>query len=212
MLGEDGSLIADYTRRRGVIHSEIVSPAQRPDWALVRNTLWIEAAKAESRRNSIEAREFQAAIPAGLSADQAQILAREFAAQMVEKHRFVIDISIHKDNRKAWDGEYKNFEGYHVHFLATTRRITDAGFREKTRELDVKSSGLVRYWREQWANTANAALARSGSLNRIDHRSHKDRMIDRKPTTPLGPKFTALERRGIKTSRGDVLRQLNPGK
>lgn len=194
MYGANGKVVADYTLRRGVLHSEIVAPKLCPPWVRTRNELWIEVARAEKRRNSVEAREFEVAIPVGITQSDAIKLAAIFANALVEKHRVVVDFSLHADSRKNWQGTDKNFAGFHVHFLMSTRRIYEGGFGEKTRELDVKHTGMVRYWRERWEQIANEFMHGLGINARIDHRSNKDQQKSRPTLKHLGPKITGRER------------------
>lgn len=208
MRGGDNEIVADYSRRKGVTHCEIVTPVKCPAWANDRNALWIEAAKAEKRVNSIEAREFEVSIPYGLSRDASVDLSRAFARELIEKHGFVIDFSLHLDNRKDWTGAYKNQNGRHVHFLATTRRIDAHGFTEKTRELDVRSSGMVLHWRKRWEELANEFLSKNENEKKIDHRSNRARGILIPPTRYLGHKITALERKGIRTELGKLNQEI----
>ena len=208
MRGENGEIVADYTRRKGVLFSKIVAPPLAPKWVLDRQSLWINACAKETRKNSVEAREFEVAIPSGLSIEEATELVEHFAIELVKKHRFVIDFSLHSDSRTDWTGAKKNFMGYHAHMTATTRRIDADGFNEKTREFDDQKSGVIYFWRRRWAELANEHLERAGLATRIDHRSHKNRGINREPTKHLGPSIVALERRGIKTRHGDYARSL----
>src|SRR5450830_1209024 len=71
MRGQNGDIVADYRRRTGVLHSQIITPSRAPIWATDRQLLWLKASAKESRKNSVEAREFEAAIPAGLSHEEA---------------------------------------------------------------------------------------------------------------------------------------------
>jgi hypothetical protein len=48
----------DYTRKRGVMHRQIVLPPGAPPWAANREQLWNAAEAAETRKNSTVAREF----------------------------------------------------------------------------------------------------------------------------------------------------------
>ncbi|WP_217539573.1 MobA/MobL family protein, partial [Stenotrophomonas sp. GbtcB23] len=76
-----------------------------------------------------------------------------------------IQASIHSPGTR--DG--RNF---HVHILATTRRMTPDGFGDKTRELDGGSSGRseVEWVRATVAELTNAHLALAGIDARVDHR------------------------------------------
>ena len=211
--------IHDYTRKQGVVHSEIVAPDQAPEWAQDRSKLWNAAEKAETRKNSVVAREWEVAIPYGLSQEQAADLVREYAREIVERHGIAVDFALHQDNPKAWDGSEKGAKGLHAHILGSTRRLGRDGFTEKSRELDDKTNraelgGLSRgamevmHWRERWAIVANRSLERAGLDGRIDHRSLKAQGISRDPTAHLGPSATALERRGIETEIGRANRGL----
>lgn len=207
MYADNGALAADYTRRRGVLFSQIILPASSPTWAETRNSLWVEAARAETRKNSIEAREFEATIPYGVQLEDAIAMCSQFATELVVTHGFAVDLSLHADNRKNWMGVNKNPDGYHCHFLATTRRLEPGGFTKKTRELDIKASGMIRHWRERWAELANSFLANSGSAQKVSHLSNYSRGIESEPTRPLGHKTVALERQGIRTRIGEINRE-----
>ncbi|MGI4720391.1 MAG: MobA/MobL family protein [Janthinobacterium lividum] len=209
IVAEDGSLIADYRPRKGVLFSRIIAPSNSPEWAFNRNELWLRASSIERRNNSVEAREFEVAIPNGIDQEAAIKLADEFATEIVSRHRCVVDFSLHADSRKNWDGTQKNFDGLHVHFLLTTRRLSQEGFGEKTRELDIRGSGEVTHWRERWATLANVVFDKKGMSTRIDHRSNQLRGIDRDPSRPLGHKIVAVERRGKRTVLGNHLRALS---
>jgi hypothetical protein len=188
----------DYSKKQGIEHTEIFSPADSPEWVQDRGALWNAAEAAELRKNSTVAREFEVAFPDELNPSERLSLVRGFAQSIVERHRCVVDIALHEPSR---DGDERN---HHAHIMLTTRRITPNGFAEKTRELDEKKSGEVVYWREQWANHSNRALERSGSQSRIDHRSLKDQGIDREPTIKMGYGAVALEFDDKRTERGDI--------
>jgi hypothetical protein len=51
-------------------------------------------------------------------------------------------------------------------------------------------------------------LEQKGLEERIDHRTLKAQGIDREPTIHMGAEATALERRGIRTERGDYNREI----
>ena len=80
---------------------------------------------------------------------------------------------------------------------------------KKTRVLDDRKTGPkeVIKLRELAADIINEHLAAAHSDIRVDHRSFKERGIDREPTTHLGPAATEMERRGEQTDRGEMNRQ-----
>ena len=191
----------DYSKKRDVIHSEIFLPPNAPSWANDRQQLWNEVERAEKRKNSTVAREFEVALPNELNKEQRIALVQDFAKQIVARHGCAVDAHLHDDK-----GSYKSKENQHAHIMLTTRRLEPEGFTKKTRELDEKKSGEVVYWREQWAKTANEHLREYGI--EIDHRSLKDQGLEREPTIKMGAAASALERKGIKTDRGDINREV----
>lgn len=199
----------DYTKKGGVLHSEIFLPDDAPDWAADRQQLWNKAEEAETRKNSTVAREFEVALPKELDEQQRIELVQDFAKQIVARHGCAVDAHLHDDDSRRTN------QNHHAHIMLTTRKLEQDGFTNKTRELDQKQSGEVVYWREQWAKTANEHLRDNGIEKHIDHRSLKDQGLEREPTIKMGVNASALERKGIKTERGDHNRAVtayNPDK
>lgn len=126
---------------------------------------------------------------------------QDFAKQIVARHGCAVDAHLHDDK-----GSYKSKDNQRAHIMLSTRRLEPEGFTKKTRELDERKSGEVIYWREQWAKTANEHLREYGI--EIDHRSLKDQGLEREPTIKMGMAASALERKGIKTDRGDINREV----
>ncbi len=190
-------VIHDYQRRHGVEAAVLVLPDTAPDWASDRARLWNAAEQAETRKNSTVAREFEIALPAELDAGERQRLAADFARELVVRHGCAADVAIHRPGRT---GDSRN---HHAHILLTTRRLTAAGFAEKTRELDDLKSGEIGRWRARFADLQNERLREAGVAARVDHRSLEAQGSDREATIHLGPTATALERRGVPTRLGE---------
>ena len=160
----------DYSRRDGVDGAEIVAPEGAPEWARDRERLWNEAEAAEKRKDSQVAREVRVALPRELDPEQRHGLVREFAKAEFAERGMVADVSYH-------DGNSGN---PHAHVLLTTRELNSDGFGAKDRSWNSKE--LLSGWREQWAESANRALGRAGSRDRIDHRTlaaQRDEAIER---------------------------------
>lgn len=153
----------------------------------------------KKRKNSTVAREFEFALPAELNEEEQEKLVIKLSNEIVDRHGCVVDYAMHSPSIYAVEEDEK--KNKHVHILATTRRINENGFGEKTRELDDKKSGEINFWRKRFADLTNEALAAAGSNASVDHRSHAERGIERAPTTHMGPAATALKRRGEATSR-----------
>ena len=192
----------DYTRRRGVECAFMVAPVDAPEWAHRPEDLWNAAERAETRINSRVAREVELALPAFLSPRERQAIAEEFARTLVQRYGVAATVAIHEPGK----GDERN---YHTHILFTTREMTPDGLGKKTRVLDDRKTGPqeVTKLRELAADIINRQLAAVNSDIRVDHRSFKDRGIEREPTTHLGPAASEMERRGEQTERGDINRE-----
>jgi hypothetical protein len=193
----------DYTRRRGVEAAFSVMSGDAPKWAHNPESLWNAAERAETRKNSTLAREVELSLPALLSPGERQRIAEQFAAALVERYRVAVSVAIHAPGGKGDD------RNYHAHILFTTREMTPDGLGKKTRVLDDRKTGPqeVVKLRELAADIINQSLTAANSDIRVDHRSFKDRGIEREPTAHLGPAASEMERSGRKTERGDINRE-----
>lgn len=191
--------VHDYSRKKGIEYSEIITS---DGTTITRENLWNAAEEAEKRKDAKVAREWEIALPAELSKDQQRELAKSFANELVARYGVAADLCIHAPSK---DSDARN---QHAHILTTTR-VFDAGqLGAKTRVLDSpKTSGKeVEAVRQLWAVMVNLALERAGHMERIDARSLAAQGIERAPSIHLGPTATAMERRGIRTERGDLNR------
>jgi ATP-dependent exoDNAse (exonuclease V) alpha subunit len=199
---ERTGLVFDYSRKRGVEHSEIVLPSATREaaWAHDRARLWNAAELAEKRKDARVAREYEVALPHELNAAQRRDLVRAFAQDLAERHGGAIDVAIHRPHR---EGDTRN---HHAHLLATTRVVGDSGLGAKTaiewKDADRAQRGLeagrieVTAIRSRWAAIVNEHLQEHGHAARIDHRTLEAQGVDREPTYHKGPAVTAIERRG----------------
>ena len=208
----------DYTRKRDVVHSEILLPPGAPAWGCERSTLWNAAEAAEKRKDARVARDYEVALPKELSREEGIALVRDFSQGLVERYGVAVDFNVHRDDPRHWDGSEKGYLGYHAHILATTRKLGIGGFGDKAEpelsDAKRKSLGLgdgaseVAQVRQRWQVCANRHLEQADQAQRIDCRSLKDQGIDREPTIHLGPYATELERRGVRSELGDVNRRI----
>ena len=211
----------DYTRKQGVLHTEIVLPANAPAWAEDRGELWNRVEAAERRGDAIVAREIQLSLPHELPHETRRDLALDFAGHIADKYGLAVDCAIHAPSR---DGDERN---HHAHLLICQRPFDETGregFGNKSRVFDPiaqKRAGeepIVDELREYWALTLNQALDRAGVRDSdgatvmVDHRSFDRRGIDREPTIKEGVAATGIERRGEHSDRAaenDNIRERN---
>ena len=196
-------VVWDFTRKYGVVHSEIIAPTDAPSWARDRAELWNAAERAEDtstrRHSATTGRDIILALPHELSDAQRIAVVQEFAAGLVDRYGVAVDFAIHAPDRH---GDERN---YHAHVLMTTRQIGANGLGAKTRELDSFRTGPreIEAIRQQWERIGNRALEGAGIDERIDCRSYVDRGIDREATMHLGPVVSGMERNGEGSDLGD---------
>jgi ATP-dependent exoDNAse (exonuclease V) alpha subunit len=194
---EYDGIIHDYTRKTGIVHSEILAPSNAPDWVKCRSILWNEVEKTERRSVSRLAREIEVSLPIELNSQQQLELVRDFAYDCFVKEGMIADIAIHDKK----DGNP------HAHIMLTTREISKEGFTVKNRNWD-KREMLQNKWRPMWAEKVNQHLKEKGIEQRIDHRSYEEQGIEKIPTVHKGKSVTRLEKRGVKTRVGDINREI----
>ena len=99
LVDERTGEIHDYTRKQGVIHSEVLTPANTPEWMADRTQLWNAVEAVETRKNSQLAREIQLSLPHELTHDQRRELVRDFVQEQFVDRGMSADINIHLPDR-----------------------------------------------------------------------------------------------------------------
>jgi Ti-type conjugative transfer relaxase TraA len=203
IVDERLGVVWDFTRKYGVLHSEIMAPADAPSWVSDRAELWNAAERAEDkstrRQNATTGRDIIVALPHELSDAQRLAAVREFVAGLVERYGVAVDFAIHAPDR------HSDERNYHAHVLMTTRQIGANGFGAKTRALDSFTTGPreIEAIRREWERIGNRALEQAGIAERIDARSYADQGLDREATVHLGPVASGMERNGEGSDLGD---------
>jgi len=206
----------DYRRKQGVEYSQIILPQPAESFfnqthtntpnkdQSQRELLWNLAEETETRKNSVVAREVRVALPNELTKDQRKSLTEQFSKELLSRYQVGIDINIHEPHKQ---GDHRN---YHAHILITTRRFTKDGLGKKKRELDDLKTGReeIRWIRKTWADITNDHLNEQNIEARIDHRSYEEQGINKIPGINMGVAATAMERRGIRTEKGDINREI----
>ena len=88
--------VKHYPEKRGIVHNEILLPANAlPEYA-DRNTLWNAAEAVEKQWNSQLARRWVLTIPREIPPDQYAVLVREFCQQQFVSKGMIADFAIHE--------------------------------------------------------------------------------------------------------------------
>lgn len=202
----------DFTRKKGIVHTEILLPENAPPEFLNREILWNTVEHAEKRRDSRTAREIILALPRELTLETSKALVRKFVSVCFISLGMCADICIHAGlNKNKNHNETKRKEIFlhnpHAHIMLTDRPVRNKGFCDK-KNPDWNSTQYLNQWRECWANFQNEAFIRKGLKVRVSHESYKKRGIDRELTKHLGPVIMAMERRSINTKLGNENRAI----
>ena len=214
----------DYTRKRGVVHTEILLPPHAPPSFSDRATLWNSVELYEKAGNAQLAREIDAALPIELSREEQIRLVREYCSSQFVSRGMCVDFAIHDtdsgnphchimltmrplDERGAWAAKSKK----EYDLDENGERIRLPSGRYKTHKVDLtgwndKDNTLL--WRKAWADFTNDFLERNGSPERIDHRSNAERGIDEIPTVHMGVAACQMEKKGIATEKGELNRSI----
>jgi hypothetical protein len=199
----------DYTRKGGVVHTEILLPANAPAEYTDRNALWNAVEKIEKQKNAQLAREVEVALPMELTMDQNIALVRKYVRENFVNAGMVADVCVHAPDREK--------PNPHAHIMLTMRPFNDdKTWGTKIKKVNKKpvyttdwnNREKAEQWRAAWAGAVNAELAQSGFAETVDHRSYVRQGIDKIPSVHLGVSATQMERRGIVTERGDINRDI----
>ena len=113
---------SDYTRKGGVICSDILLPSHAPPEYADRQTLWSAVEKAERGKNAQLAYSFDIALQNEFSLEENIALARQFLLENFVSRGMVVDFAVHQPDRE--DGGIPN---PHFHVLCPIRPIEQNG-------------------------------------------------------------------------------------
>ena len=178
-----------------------MAPKDAPEWAHDRNDLWNEAERAEKRKDSQLAREFEISLPHELTEQQREWLVKDFAREAFVRKGYAVDIAIHAPDK---DSDERN---HHAHLMVTMRTLGPEGFAAK-KDRALNKGEQLDEWRGQWADLANRHLERHGHSERIDHRSLEGQGIEREPTVHVGYAGMEIDARGGQSDRMEALREV----
>ncbi|WP_288979503.1 MobQ family relaxase, partial [uncultured Parvimonas sp.] len=221
---EYDGIVHDFTRKGGIVYTEILLPQNAPQEFVNRSVLWNSVEKIEKSKNSQLAREIEIALPKELNREKQINLVREYVKENFVKVGMCADISLHDKN----DGNP------HAHILLTMRplnkdktwgakskkeyildengeKVKLKNGNYKTRKLntvDWNEQDKAEQWRKAWADITNKYLEKNSIQEKVDHRSYQRQGIEQIPTIHLGVSATQMEKKGIATDRGNINREI----
>ena len=216
--------VKHYPEKRGIVHNEILLPANAPRSYADRNTLWNAAEAVEKQWNSQLARRWVLTIPREIPPDQYAALVRDFCNQQFVSKGMCVDFAIHDKG----DGNP------HAHVMLTMRAMDEHGkWLPKSRKVyDLDENGeriklpsgrwkshkedtvdwndrkYCEIWRHEWEVIQNRYLEANDRPERVDLRSYARQGLDIVPTVHEGAAVRQMEKRGIQTNIGNLNREI----
>ena len=218
--------VKHYPEKRGIVHNEILLPANAPQKYAERNTLWNAAEAVEKQWNSQLARRWVLTIPREIPPDQYAVLVREFCQQQFVSKGMIADFAIHDPHPPGHNP--------HAHVLLTMRAMDEHGkWLPKSRKVyDLDENGeriklpsgrwkshkedtvdwndqkYCEIWRHEWEVIQNRYLEANNRPERVDLRSYARQGLDIIPTVHEGAAVRQMEKRGIQTNIGNLNREI----
>ncbi|MBQ9609040.1 MAG: MobA/MobL family protein [Lachnospiraceae bacterium] len=115
LLNEETGITHDFTKKGGVIMSEILLPTNAPERYLDRQTLWNEVQKVEKRADAQLAREVEVALPSELTRTQQIECVRSYINDNFTSKGMIADWALHDKG----DGNP------HAHIMLSVRAIDE---------------------------------------------------------------------------------------
>lgn len=221
---EYDGIVHDFTRKRGIAHTEILLPQNAPQEFANHSVLWNSVEKIEKSKNSQLAREIEIALPQELDREKQIELVREYVKENFVKVGMCADIALHDKN----DGNP------HAHILLTMRpfnedkrwgakskkeyildengekvKLKNGNYKtRKINTVDWNEQDKAEEWRKAWADITNKYLEENSIKEKVDHRSYQRQGIEQIPTIHLGVSASQMEKKGITTDRGNINREI----
>ena len=238
LMDDRTGLIHDFTKKSGVVFTEVSLPAHAPPEYADRNVLWNAVEKVEKKSNAQLAREIEVALPKELS--------RECQIEMVR--RYVQENFVSVGMCADWALHDKGDGNPHAHIMLTMRGIKpDGSWAAKEKKIyaldeegnriplidpatgeqklgkrneklwkritvepnDWNDHSKAEIWRKSWADICNEYLSLE---QQIDHRSYKRQELDLEPTIHEGYRARKMEKAGFVSNRCEynrIVRKLN---
>lgn len=212
-----------------LVHCEINLPEYAPEEWLDRAVLWNSVELNEKQKNAQLCRTLKAALPNDWSYELAEETVRDYVQRNFVSKGMCADWAIHDSVNQH------GIHNLHFHLMLTLRPVEEngkwgakqrkeyildkdgnkirnkSGRGFKSRAVDVNDwneKGNSRKWRKDLTDTINVVNDRIGLPEYWEHRSFKELGLEQEPTRHLGTIASALERKGIRTEKGDANRAI----
>lgn len=211
LYSEYYGLVSDYTRKGGVVHTEILLPPHAPREYSDRQTLWNAVEEVEHNKKAQLAYSFDIALQNEFSMEENIDLARQFLLDNLVSRGMIADFAVHQPDKGS------GIPNQHFHVMCPIRPLNpDGTWGAKQRRVYRKNGKFdavpttdwgkpetLEAWREAWAAQCNAKFEEKGLSYRIDHRSYERQGVEQLPTVHEGVAVRQMEAKGIVTDKGE---------
>ena len=202
---------SDYTRKGGVVYTEILLPPHAPREYADRQTLWNAVEDAERNKNAQLAYSFDIALQNEFTMEENMLLARKFLLDNFVSRGMIADFSVHQLDKGG------GIPNPHFHVMCPIRPLNpdgtwgtkqrrvyrDDGKFDAVATTDWGKPETLEAWREAWSALCNAKFEEKGLTYRIDHRSYERQGVEQIPTVHEGVAVRQMEAKGIVTDKGE---------
>ena len=191
-----------YEFKSDILYTNVLLPDTAPPEFSNSEILWNAVERAEDASTRWEtaqtARVIIVALPREFTFPVRKELIERYVLNTFVRQGMCADLAIHAGVHS---------DNPHAHVLLTTREVSPSGFGNKNRDWNTRKA--LNMWREEWAKALNREFMLRNIDAHVAHKSHKRRGDDEhNPTLHLGPVLSAMERRGIRTLKGDYNRAI----
>lgn len=196
-ISREGKYAPENTRGKSRMEDmEFTTSGNMPAWAEHDASIFWRAADEYERANGATYREIELALPRELNPEQRRALVEDFIQQQIgDRHPFTY--AIHIPQAAIAGGEQP-----HAHIMYSERTLDGIArdpdlFFKRANSKNPEKGGCKKdsagtkerllETRERWATVQNQHLEKHGHPDRVDHRSLRERGIDRQPERHLGP-------------------------
>jgi len=213
-----------YSHKKEIVWTDVLLPPNAPPGYKDRNALWNSVEQSEKRYDAQLARRIIVALPREIPRESQITLVKTFCFEQFVSRGMVADIAIHD----------RNGDNPHAHILLTMRALdNEGGWLPKSRlvyELDENgekqktASGNwksrkenttdwdrrenVKLWRNAWEQAVNRRYRHHELPFTVSLSSFKAQGESKLPTVHIGPAASQMEKRGIRTNRGNLNRDI----
>lgn len=212
LRNEKADKVVSYSRKQGILYTNLMTPEHFPYWAKKRGELWNGVEKREHQKNARYAKELVVALPHELTLEQQIDLLENYIQEQIIPLGIACDIAIHtpETNRRKWERDeegniFEDQRNIHAHILMTDRPMTEQGEWAKNKNRSLNAPKVLENFKKQWAIAVNAKLGACGFSNVISFESYAKQGSKKIAQIHEGKLISGLRKRAKKGKISDYI-------